>query len=316
MNKRLLGGCLLALCTSAAVAQTYPAKPIRLISPFPPGGGTDAVARVLAQSLTDQLGQQVIVDSRGGASGMIGVELAVKSAPDGYTMVMGNVIPLAMLPGAGKAPYDPMRDLVPVSLVALSDYILALHPSIPARTIPELIALAKKRPDDLTFASSGNFSSPHLAGELLNLAVNIRLVHVPYKGTGPAAIAAMTGETSMMFGTGPSVVPHLPGGRLRAIATTGAKRTLPDVPAIAEFVRGYEVTQWYGILVPAGTPREATDRLHREIIRAVTNAKVVQVLTSLGTQPATNTPDEFRTFMRTEMDKWSKVIKAANIKAD
>ena len=309
-------GCCLALCSLAAVAQNYPVKPVRLISPFPPGGGTDAVARVIAQTLSEQLGQQVLVDSRGGASGMIGVELAAKALPDGYTLVMGNVIPLAMLPAASKVPYDVQRDFMPVSLAALSDYILAVHPSVPAKSIAELIALAKARPGELTFASSGNFSSPHLAGELLNLAQKIKLVHVPYKGTGPAAIAAMTGETTMMFGTGPSVVPHLPSGRLRALATTGVKRSIPDLPTIGEFVPRYEVTQWYGILVPAATPREIVDRLHREIVRCVANQKVMQVLASLGTQPMTNSPDEFRAFIQAESDKWSRVIKAANIRAD
>jgi len=313
---RLFSGLCLALFAAVAFAQTYPSKPVRLISPFPPGGGTDAVARVLAQSLTEQLGQQVLVDSRGGASGMIGVEAAVRSPPDGYTLVMGNVIPLAMLPAATKVPYDVQRDLAPVSLAALSDYILAVHPSVPAKSIKELIALAKARPGELTFASSGNFSGPHLAGELLNLAQNIKLVHIPYKGTGPAAIAAMTGETTMMFGTGPSVVPHLPSGRLRALATTGVKRSIPELPTIGEFVPGYEVTQWYGILVPTGTPPEIIERLNGAIVRGVASPKLAQVLTNLGTQPRTSTPEEFRAFIRTESERWAKVIKAANIKAE
>jgi tripartite-type tricarboxylate transporter receptor subunit TctC len=307
-------GC--TLCAGAAYAQNYPVKPIRLISPFPPGGGTDAVARVIAQTLGEQLGQQVLVDSRGGASGMIGVELAAKAPADGYTLVMGNVIPLAMLPSATRVPYDVMRDFMPVSLAALSDYILAVHPSVPAKSISALIALAKSRPGELTFASSGNFSSGHLAGELLNLSQKIKIVHVPYKGTGPAAIAAMTGETTMMFGTGPSVVPHLPSGRLRALATTGVKRSIPELPTIGEFVPQYEVTQWYGILVPTGTPREIVDRLNREVVRCVANVKVGQVLANLGTQPLTNTPEEFLAFIKAEKDKWGKVIKSANIKAD
>lgn len=315
-TRQLLAGLGLTFCASAAMAQTYPTKPVRLISPFPPGGGTDAVARVLAQALGEQLGQQVIVDSRGGASGMIGVELAAKSAPDGYTLLLGNVIPLAMLPAASKVPYDPQRDFIPVSLAATSDYILALHPSIPAKSIKDLIALARAKPGELTFASSGNFSSPHLAGELLSLSMKLRLVHVPYKGTGPAAIATMTGETTMMFGTGPSVVPHLPSGRLRALATTGKKRSIAELPIIAEFVPGYEVTQWYGILVPTGTPRDIVDRLHSEIVRGVGTPKVSQILTNLGTQPMTNSPEEFRSFIQSESDKWSKVIRAANIKAD
>lgn len=304
------------LIAGAAGAQGYPAKPIRLISPFPPGGGTDAVARVLAQSLNELLGQQVLVDSRGGASGMIGVEAASRAPADGYTLLMGNVIPLAMLPAASKVPYDVNRDFDPVSLVATTDYILAIHPTLPARSMGDLIALARKRPGELTYASSGNFSAPHLAGELLNLAQRVNLVHVPFKGTGPAAVATLSGETTMMFGTGPSVVPHLQSGKLRALATTGLKRSLPEKPTINETVPGYEVTQWYGILVPAGTPREIVDRLNQEIVRSVATPKVAQVLASIGTVPVTNSPKEFRTFIRSESEKWTRVIRTANLKAE
>ncbi len=320
--------CLTVTCyvvVQAAWAQTaapgspaaYPSRPVRLISPYPPGGGTDAVARVIAQALTDQLGQQVVVDTRGGASGMIGTELAAKSPPDGYTMVLGNVAPLAILPAATpKLPYDPLRDFTPISLGALSDYVLTVHPSVPARSLKDLLALAKTKPGELSYASSGNLGGPHLAGELLNLLANVKLVHIPYKGNGPAAIGVMTGESTLMFGSGPSVVPHFASGKLRGIATTGLKRSMPSLPAIAESLPGYEVTQWYGILVPAGTPKEIVDRLHREIVRAVASPKVAQVLTNLGTQPVTNTSDEFRAFIKAEMDKWGKVIKAANIKGD
>jgi tripartite-type tricarboxylate transporter receptor subunit TctC len=301
----------------AASGQPYPAKPVRLISPFPPGGGTDAVARVIATALSDQLGQQVVVDSRGGASGSIGIELATKAAPDGYTLVMGNVIPLAMFPAANpRTPYVPLRDLAPVSLTALTDYTLTVHPSLPAHDIKQLLALARKRPGELTYASSGNFSGPHLSGELLNLMANVRMLHVPYKGTGPAGIAVMSGETTMMFGTGPSVVPHINAGKLRGLASTGAKRSIPTLPTFGEFLPGYEVTQWYGILVPAATPRDIVDRLHRETVSAIANPKVMQVLTNLGTQPLTNSPDEFRSFIKAEGEKWSKVIKAANIRAE
>jgi len=301
---------------SVASAQAWPVKPIRLISPFPPGGGTDAVARVLAQAMNESLGQSVIVDSRGGASGMIGVEAAAKAPADGYTLVMGNVIPLVMLPAASKVPYDTQRDFDPVSLVATTDYILAVHPSLPVRTIADLTALARKRPGELTYASSGNFSAPHLAGELFNLAQKMSLVHVPYKGTGPAAVATLSGETTMMFGTGPSVVPHLKAGKLRALATTGLKRSLPEHPTINETVPGYEVTQWYGILVPAGTPREVIDRLHQEVVRSVAAPKVAQVLASIGTVPLTNSPAEFRTFIRSESARWTRVIQTANLKAE
>ena len=313
--RTLIALSVLFLPAQALHAQAWPTKPVRLISPFPPGGGTDAVARIIATALGEQLGQQVVVDSRGGASGSIGVDLAAKSPPDGYTIVLGNVIPLAMLPSAQSVPYVALRDFSPISLTALTDYTLTVHPSLPARNIKELIALAKKRPGELTYASSGNFSGPHLSGELLNLLAKVKLLHIPYKGTGPAALAVMSGETTMMFGTGPSVVPYMKAGKLVGLATTGAKRSNPDLPTFSEFLPGYEVTQWYGLLVPAGTPKEIIDRLHKETVRAVSNPKVAQVLTNLGTTPMTNSPEEFRNFIKSEGDKWGKVIKSANLKA-
>jgi tripartite-type tricarboxylate transporter receptor subunit TctC len=311
--------CLvLSLATAqGAAAQAYPAKTIRLISPYPPGGGTDATARIIGQALADQMGQQVVVDSRGGASGRIGTELAAKSPPDGYTLVLGNVAPLAILPASGlKLAYDPFRDFSPISLIATSDYVLTVHPSLPATSVKQLIALARAKPGELTYASSGILGGPHLAGELINLLARVKLVHVPYKGNGPAAIAIMTGEATLMFGSGPSVVPHTKTGKLRALATTGKKRSMRELPAMNELLPGYEVTQWYGILAPAGTPREIIERLQREIARAVANPKVAQLFTNLGTDPVTNTPEEFLGFIRSEADKWGKVIRAANIKAE
>jgi tripartite-type tricarboxylate transporter receptor subunit TctC len=307
----------LALCTYAVQAQSYPAKPVRLISPYPPGGGTDATARIIAQALGDQMGQQFIVDSRGGASGRIGTELAAKSPPDGYTLVLGNVAPLAILPGAGaKLAYDPLRDFQPISLIATSDYILTVHPSLPAKGVKELIALARAKPEALTYASSGNLGGPHLGGELINLLAKVKLVHVPYKGNGPAAIAVMTGETTMMFGSGPSVVPHVKSGKLRWLATTGKTRSIKELPAMNEILPGYEVTQWYGILAPAGTPREIVDRLQREIVKAVASPKVSQLFVNLGTDPVSSSPDEFAQFIGAEASKWGKVARAANLKSD
>jgi len=300
-----------------APGQAYPTKPVRLISPYPPGGGTDASARIIAQALNDQMGQQVIVDTRPGASGRIGTEIASKSPADGYTLVLGNVAPLAILPAAvAKLPYDPIRGFQPISLIATSDYVLTVHPSLPARTVKELLVLARAKPGALTYASSGNLGAPHLAGELINLLAKVKLLHVPYKGNGPAAIAVMTGESTMMFGSGPSVVPHMKTGKLRALATTGKKRSMADLPAMNELLPGYDVTQWYGILVPAGVPREIVDRLHREIARAIANPKVAQLFVNLGTQPVSNTPEEFAAFIKAETDKWGKVIRAANITAD
>ena len=305
------------LPTQAAWAQTYPSKPVRLISPYPPGGGTDATARIISQALGEQLGQQVIVDTRPGASGRIGTEIASKSPADGYTLVLGNVAPLAILPAAvAKLPYDPIKGFQPVSLMATSDYVLTIHPSLPVRSVKELLALAKAKPNQLSYASSGNLGAPHLAGELINQLAKVQLLHVPYKGNGPAAIAVMTGESTMMFGSGPSVVPHIKSGKMRALATTGKKRSMPELPAMIELLPGYEVTQWYGILVPAGVPKDIVDRLHREIARAIANPKVAQLFTNLGTQPVSNTPEEFAAFIKAETDKWGKVIRSANITAD
>lgn len=314
---RLICLGMACLLTPLASAQQYPVKPIRLISPYPPGGGTDAAARIIAQALGDQMGQQMVVDTRGGASGLIGTELAAKAAPDGYTIVLGNVAPLAILPAASaKLPYDPLRDFQPISLLATSDYLLTVHPSLPANTLKELIALARSNPDKLTYASSGNLGGPHLAGELMNLLAKVKLVHIPYKGNGPAAIGIMTGEASMMFGSGPSVVPHVKTGKLRMIATTGPKRTIPELPAISEILPGYDVTQWYGLLAPAGTPKDIVDRLHKEIARALAQPRVIQLYTNLGTQPGSTTPAEFAAFIKAEGEKYLKVVKTANIKAD
>ncbi|HEY0338800.1 MAG TPA: tripartite tricarboxylate transporter substrate binding protein [Burkholderiales bacterium] len=310
----MLFAALAGFAAANACAQAYPSKPLRLISPYPPGGGTDATARIVAQALGDQMGHQMIVDSRGGASGRIGTELAAKAAPDGYTLVLGNVAPLAILPGSGmKLPYDAAKDFQPVSLIATSDYILTVHPSLPARSVKELIALARSKPGALTYASSGNMGGPHLAGELINLLAKVNLLHVPYKGNGPAAVALLTGESQMMFGSGPSVVPHIDAGKLRALATTGSKRTIPQLPTMAELLPGYEVTQWYGILVPAGTAKEVVMRLHKEIATAVGNQKIAQALVKLGTQPVSTTPDEFSAFIKSETTKYAKVIKAAKI---
>lgn len=304
----------LLVLSSSALSQTYPSKTVRLVSPFPPGGGSDAVGRVLAQALSEQLGQQFIVDPRGGASGMIGTELVAKSAPDGYTLLLGNLSPQSILPATKtRLPYDPIKDFIAISLVAVADYVLAVHPSVPASNLKELVMLAKKSPGTLTYASSGNLGAPHLAGELLNLLTNGKLVHVPYKGTGPAAIGVMTGESMLMFGSAPSVLPHGKTGRLRLLATTGKQRTLDGLPTVSELLPDYSMTQWYGVLAPARTPTVVLDRLHTEISRANANPKVLQSYANIGVQPLTNTPDEFQSFLTNEINKWASVIAKANI---
>ena len=314
---RLVSLTLLCVAPLLAVAQTFPAKPVRMISPFPPGGGTDAVARLVAQALSDQLGQQVVVDSRGGANGIIGTELAARSAADGYTLLLGNSAPHAILPHLTlKLPYDPVKDFSPISLGALSDFVLVVHPSVPVKNVKELIALAKAKPGQLNYAAGGTGTPSHLAMELFSLLAEVKLVQVPYKGNGPASIGLMTGECSVMIGSGPAVLPHHKAGKVRALATTGLKRSILDLPAIAEFLPGYEVVQWYGVLAPAGTPKEIVDRLHAEIARTIANPKLAQLLTNMGLVPTSNTPDEFRALIRLEIEKWGKVIKAAGIKGE
>jgi len=288
-----------------------------MISPYPPGGGTDAVARIVAQALTDQLGQQVVVDSRGGANGAIGTEIAAKSPADGYTLVLGNSATHAILPNlTQKLSYDAIRDFSPISLGALSDFVLVVHPSVPVRNVKELMALAKSRPAQLNYAAGGTGTPSHLAMELFNIMAKVKLNQVPYKGNGPASIGLITGECEVMIGSGPAVLPHFASGKLRALATTGPKRSIMDLPAMVEVLPGYEVVQWYGILAPADTPKEIIDRLQREIARAIASPKLSQVLINMGLQPASNTPDEFRLLIKSEIEKWGKVIRAANIKGE
>jgi len=308
---------MLAVSCAPVGAQTYPNRPVRMISPYPPGGGTDAVARIVAQALTDQLGQQVVVDSRGGANGAIGTEIAAKSAADGYTLVLGNSATHAILPNlTQKLSYDAIRDFSPISLGALSDFVLVVHPSVPVRNVKELMALAKSRPGQLNYAAGGTGTPSHLAMELFNIMAKVKLNQVPYKGNGPASIGLITGECEVMIGSGPAVLPHFASGKLRALATTGPKRSIMDLPAMVEVLPGYEVVQWYGILAPADTPKEIIDRLQREIARAIASPKLSQVLINMGLQPASNTPDEFRLLIKSEIEKWGKVIRAANIKGE
>jgi len=305
-----------ALLPATAIAQAWPAKPIRVIFPYPPGGGTDAVGRIATNALAEQLGQPFVVDTRPGASGQIGTEVASKAPADGYTLVLGNVAPLAILPAANpKLPYDPLRDLAPISLIATSDYILTVHPSLPVKNLQDLIALAKKRPGELSFASSGALGGPHLSGELLNLLGGIDVLHVPYKGNGPAVVAVLSGEATMLYGTGPAVVPFAQQGRMRILATTGLKRTIKDVPAISEVLKDFQVTQWYGLLAPAGTPREIIDRLSKETARAVADPKNAAALVKLGAQPMSNDPADFRKFIEAEIARYTNVVKSAKLTA-
>ena len=318
--KRILVAACIALGLPGipnAWAQGYPAKMIRLITPYPPGGGIDASARIIGQALAEQLGHAVIVDNRAGATGRIGTELAAKSPADGYTLLLGSSAPNAIIPAASPTvAYDAVRDFAPISLVGKASYVLVVHPSLPVNSVKELIALAKANPGKLTFASSGILGASHLAAELLSRMANISLVHVVYKGTGLAAVSVLTGETVMSFAGGAEATTLVAAKRLRALGTTGSKRTASGLPTLSETLPGYEVTQWYGVLAPAGTPQDILDRLHREILRAIANPKVAQQFMNLDIEPTTSQPKEFAALIRSDMDKWAKLIKAAKIPVD
>lgn len=308
-------GAIIFVSAVVAQAQSYPGKPIRLIVPFPPGGGTDATARILTQALADTAGWQIIVDNRAGATGRVGTELAARAVPDGYTLLLGTAGPNAILPATlTKLAYDAVKDFAPISLIDTADYALVVHPSMPVRTVSDLIAMAKRRPGQIAFASAGNLSVAHLAGEFFRQQAKIDIVHVPYKGGGPAVIATLSGETAIYFG-GPSVVQQSKAGKLRAIATTGAKRSkiFPELPAIAETLPGYEIAQWVGVLAPANTPRDIVSIVHTTVVKAIGTAKVAQQFAAAGSQPVGNTPEEFAAHIKAEIAKWERVTKGFKV---
>lgn len=311
-----------ALCAATGAAQAadvYPVRPIRMIVAYPPGGGTDQVGRMMADQLTQQLGQNVVVDNRGGATGNIGTELAARAVPDGYTLLMGNVAPNAVnVSMFKKLAFDPVKDFSPVSLVAITPNILVAHPSLPVKTVKELLALAKAKPGTLNFPSAGVGSSSHLAGELLKSLAKIDMVHVPFKGGGPALVAMISGEVQIMFATMPAAMPHVKSGKARAIAVTTAKRSqaMPELPTIAEAgVTGYEASTWYGLLAPAKTPKPVVDRLHAETVKILAGP-ARQRLEVQGFEPIGGTPAEFSAYIKSEITKWAKVIKDAGIPAE
>lgn len=313
---------IVALCAATGVAQAadvYPVRPIRMIVAYPPGGGTDQVGRLMADQLTQPLGQNVVVDNRGGATGNIGTELAARAVPDGYTLLMGNVAPNAVnVSMFKKLGFDPVRDFSPVSLVAITPNILVAHPSLPVKTVKELLALAKAKPGTLNFPSAGVGSSSHLAGELLKSLAKIDMVHVPFKGGGPALVAMISGEVQIMFATLPAAMPHVKSGKARPIAVTTAKRSqaMPDLPTIAEAgVTGYEASTWYGLLAPAKTPKAIVDRLHAETVKILAGP-ARQRLEVQGFEPIGGTPAEFSAYIKSEIVKWAKVIKDAGIPAE
>ena len=301
------------------LAQSYPSKPIRLVLPYPPGGGTDVIARPLAQKLTEQLGQQVMVDNRGGAGGNIGMEFVAKSPADGYTLLFAltaqYAVNLSLYP---KLPYDPVRDYAPISLLANAPYLLVVHPALPAKSVAELVALVKARPGQLSYSSSGNGSGAHLAGEMLRSLARVEIVHVPYKGAGPAMPDLIAGQVQLSFITYTAAGPHIKTGRLRALGVTTAKRspTLPDLPAIGETVAGYDSAVWYGFAAPAGTPPEIVSKLNAEVLRVLAAPDFRSRITLEAVSPIGSTPEEFGSFMKSEIVRWAKVVKDSGAKVD
>jgi len=309
---------LLGVAYPAAAQAPYPSKPVRFIVGFPPGGTNDIVARVLAPKLSENLGQQVVVENRGGANTAIASEMFVRMPPDGYTILM-NAPGHATNPALMKLAFDSINDFAFVTLLAESQNLLVVHPSLPVRSVKELITLSKRHPGDINYGSSGVGTTVHLSAELFQYMTGAKWVHVPYKGGGPGLIALLAGEVSLYFGNVPTVIRQARDGKLRAIATTGPKRTPAalDIPTVAESgVPGYEVTTFYGMSAPARTPRAIIDRLNKETVRALNAPEVRQRLQELGADAVGNTPEQYTVFIQNEIAKWGKVIKAAGIKGE
>jgi tripartite-type tricarboxylate transporter receptor subunit TctC len=296
-------------------ADAYPTKPIRMIVPFAPGGGTDIVARAMAQKLTEALGQSVVVDNRAGGGGTIGAETAVRSLPDGYTlaMVSGSYATNAAL---FKLPYDPVNDVTPISLIGETGFLVSLHPSVPAKSIKELIALAKAKPLGLNFASTGTGGITHLATELFDLMADVKMTHIPYKGTGPALIDLLGGQVQIMFGAMPAMVPQHNTGKIRGIAVTPSKRNgaLPDIPTVAETVPGYEAILWYAFWGPKNLPKDVVALLNAEITKAISTPEMKDRMAKEGLEPVGGPPSQFGDVLKRDVPKWKKVVKDANIK--
>jgi tripartite-type tricarboxylate transporter receptor subunit TctC len=309
-----------ALWCSALQAQPYPARPVRIVVPVATGGATDIVTRALAQRLTPALGQQVLVDNRPGGGSNVGFEIAAKSPADGYTLLMAQPAFTVNVSLYKKLAYDPLRDFTAITLAATGANVLVVHPSVPAYTLKDFIALAKANPGRLNYASSGNGTTPHLSGELFNSMAGVKIIHIPYKGAGASVTDLLGGHVDLAFLSLSSVVPQLKANRLRALAITSAKRSalMPQLPTFAEAgLPGYEVTGWYGLVAPAGTPRDIVNRLHADITKALARDDVMQVLAASGLESvAPNTPEEFTAFLEAEISKWAKVVKASGARAD
>ena len=312
-----------AIGSGAALAQTaatFPAKPVRFIAPFPPGGSTDLLARLVAIKLTEAWGQQVTVENRGGAGGTIGIELAARAAPDGYTIVMGHVGTFGFNPTLyPKLPYDAIRDFAPITVLATVPNGMAVHPSLPVKTARDFVALAKAKPGELLYASGGSGSASHLAGEYFKLLTKIDMVHVPYKGTGPAMISMISGQTTMTITGMVALMPHVKSNRLKLLGVATMKRLsiMPDIPTINESgVPGYDANQWYGVLTQAAVPRDIIAKLHADIVKVLARPDIKERLAADGAEAVANTPEQFAAHIKAEIARWAPVVKASGAKPD
>ena len=308
------------LAAGCAFAQSYPSRVVRFVSPYAPGGGTDILARTLAQKLTENFGQSFVVENRAGGGGIVGIDSVAKAPPDGYTILLGSKGPLTMNPALHtKLPYDTLRDLAAISLVGSVPAVLAVHPSLPVKSVGALIALAKARPGELTFSSSGTGGTGHLSGELFAAMAGVKLVHVPYRGTGPATIAVLSGEVTFGFGNLVSLMPHVQSGQLRALAVTSAKRisAAPALPTVAESgLKGYEYVTWYGVLAPAATPKDIVAKLGAELAKIARQPDMRERLSGEGGEAVGSTPEEFAEYLKTEMASSARLVKIAKLRAE
>jgi tripartite-type tricarboxylate transporter receptor subunit TctC len=316
---RLVVATPFAVMTVNTLAQAYPSRPLRLLVPFAPGGGNDFLARLLGQKLGERLGQQVVADNRPGAGGNLATDFVAKAAPDCYTLLLGFIGPLAISPNLEKVPYDSVKDFAAVSLLASSYHVLAIHPSLPARSVKQLIALAKAKPGQLNYASGGSGTPLHLVPELFKSATGVNIMHIAYKGSSPAVIAVLSGEAHMLFGSITSSMPHVRTGKLTALAVTNPNRSplAPEVPTLAESgVRGVEAGSWYALVAPAATPKEIIGRLHKEVLAVAGSADYTQQLQNQAFELLSSSPEDYPQFVQGEIAKWGKVIKSAGIKVN
>jgi len=316
----MLAGIALAIASASAFAQSWPMRPIRLIVPFAPGGGVDLTGRVLAPKLSEALGQTVIVENRGGAGGLIGVDLGAKASPDGYTVVIGTIGNIAIAPHLqSKMPYDPQKDLVPISQLANALNVMVINPSVKATTVKEFIALAKKEGSNISYGSSGSGATDHLAGEVFNTLAGLKMTHIPYKGGAPAMIDLVGGQVQVIFATVSTAISSIQGGKVRALGMTGNQRyeSLPEVPTIAEAgLAGFDVNGWYGLYAPAGTPKDIITRLNAEVVKILAMPDVKARLLDAGIIATSSSPEAFAAYAQAETIRWAKVVKDANIKTE